>query len=98
MRSHDKILSGAPAKSSILLVCHHDQPCTTMKYSAIEAVITTMTSVRFSGSLIQGRRDLSNILSSFTAGFGMLDRSFPSARFVEEEAPGDEQNWDNRLA
>jgi hypothetical protein len=66
MRSHDTILSDPWAKSSILLVCHQDQPRTTMKYMAIDAAITTMTSVRFSGSLIQGRRFLSNILSSFT--------------------------------
>ncbi|MCB8821312.1 DUF6894 family protein [Microvirga rosea] len=38
--------------------------------TAIEAAITTMTSVRFSGSLIKGRRDLSNILSSFAAVSG----------------------------
>ncbi len=28
----------------------------------------------------------------------MLDRSFSSARFVEEEAPGNEQNRDYRLS
>ena len=69
MRSHDTILSGRRATSPIRLVCHQDQPRATMKYTAIDAAITTMTSVRFSGSLIQGRRFLSNILPSFTAGF-----------------------------
>jgi hypothetical protein len=63
MRSHDELLSVRLSKSTNPLVFHHDQPCTMMKYMAIEAPIRTAISVRTSGSLLQGRWSLLNTSS-----------------------------------
>jgi hypothetical protein len=64
MRSHSTILMGILLKSFTVCLLHPDNPCTTVKYMAVNTATPMTMSVRFNGSLIQGWRESSNIFPS----------------------------------